>query len=114
MINLSQAKNAANKATARLRGIGPAWWSAVAGGAVAGAVLAPSSRVSAGLFVGGVVLAIALWQEHSESCCDDCAAGTPCGAGVTAAHIERAEPMADSEINGPAGFSFEGGGASCG
>lgn len=95
---------AKDRAVSRLRAIGPGWWSAVAAAAGAGAVLVPSHRWQAGLFVGGVVLAVALWQEaESEaaaaSSCDECA-----GAGD---HLVEEKPATGGAVNAPAGIPWE-------
>ena len=96
------------QAMRRLRGIGSGWWSAVLGGAAAGALLVPEHRVKAGTFVGSVLLAIALWQEEAsddhDGPCDDCSKK------AAAAAADPGTQFADAggDVNGPAGFPWDG------
>lgn len=109
MISPANIGYGVKRAASRLRGIGPGWWSAVAAGAGVGAVISPADgRVVGGLLGGGVILAIALFQDGASDCgCAD--------AGDSAEMPEgSATPkLADDEINGPAGFAWEGH-ATCG
>lgn len=60
--------------------LSPAWWTAIGGAAVAGAVLVPTHRVVAGLVAGAALVALALARMPRKACCAACAGGAGASA----------------------------------
>ncbi|TXH47102.1 MAG: hypothetical protein E6Q97_27955 [Desulfurellales bacterium] len=95
----------------RAKRIKPEWWSAIAGAAGAGALVAPGHRVWGALLLGGAVAALAYSQT---ACCESCAHGGTC-AGEADALASAADhaAAAESDVAAVAKLFTAGGCASC-
>lgn len=67
----------------RIDEVSPAWWSAVFGAVVAGAIVFPAHRVGAAVAAGLATLAIALYELPCCAGCAGCGGTSVTGTGAT-------------------------------